>query len=52
MDCGARQGSGASALSVPDEIDDTIARVKLKAMGLSIDTLTPEQKSYLSGWEV
>ncbi len=37
---------------VPDEIDDTIARVKLKAMGLSIDTLTPEQKSYLSGWEV
>ena len=36
---------------VPDEIDDQIGRVKLKAMGLSIDTLTQEQKDYLAGWE-
>jgi adenosylhomocysteinase len=37
--------------NVPDEIDDQIGRVKLAAMGLSIDTLTPEQKDYLAGWE-
>ena len=36
---------------VPDEIDDQIGRVKLAAMGLAIDTLTPEQKEYLAGWE-
>ena len=36
---------------VPDEIDDQIGRVKLAAMGLSIDTLTQEQKDYLAGWE-
>ena len=35
---------------VPDSIDDEIGRYKLKAMGLSIDTLTPEQEAYLSGW--
>ena len=37
--------------NVPDEIDDKIGRVKLAAMGLSIDTLTQEQKDYLAGWE-
>ena len=36
---------------VPGEIDDQIGRVKLAAMGLSIDTLTPEQEKYLAGWE-
>ena len=36
---------------IPDEIDDQIGRVKLASMGLSIDTLTPEQEAYLSGWE-
>ena len=36
---------------VPDEIDDQIGRVKLAAMGLSIDTLTQEQKDYLAGWK-
>ena len=36
---------------VPDEIDDQIGRVKLAAMGLSIDTLTPEQVDYLNGWK-
>ena len=34
---------------VPGEIDDQIGRVKLAAMGLSIDTLTPEQEKYLAG---
>jgi adenosylhomocysteinase len=37
---------------VPKEIDKEIARLKLKAMGVEIDTLTPEQKKYLSSWEM
>jgi adenosylhomocysteinase len=36
---------------VPDDIDSTIARLKLKSMGITIDTLTPEQKKYLESWE-
>ncbi|MCD8144038.1 MAG: adenosylhomocysteinase [Oscillospiraceae bacterium] len=36
---------------VPDSIDDEIGRYKLSAMGLSIDTLTPEQEEYLAGWK-
>jgi adenosylhomocysteinase len=37
---------------VPDEIDNEIARLKLKAIGISIDVLTEEQKKYLSSWEM
>ncbi len=37
---------------VPLEIDQKIARLKLKAMGIEIDTLTEEQKRYLSSWEM
>ncbi len=36
---------------VPEEIDQTVARLKLQAMGIEIDTLTPEQEKYLAGWE-
>ena len=36
---------------VPAEIDDEIGRVKLAAMGLAIDTLTPDQVDYLNGWK-
>ena len=36
---------------VPDSIDDEIGWYKLKAMGLAIDRLTPEQEAYLNGWE-
>jgi adenosylhomocysteinase len=36
---------------VPEVIDKEIARLKLKAMGVSIDTLTPEQLKYLASWE-
>ncbi|MBI2083914.1 MAG: adenosylhomocysteinase [Deltaproteobacteria bacterium] len=35
---------------VPQEIDREIARLKLKGMGVSIDTLTTEQEKYLSSW--
>jgi adenosylhomocysteinase len=37
--------------SVPAEIDREIARLKLDGMGVSIDTLTPQQVSYLNSWE-
>ena len=36
---------------VPDDIDKEVARLKLKAMGIAIDTLTEEQERYLSSWE-
>lgn len=38
--------------SVPEKIDKEIARLKLKAMGIRIDTLTPEQRKYLKSWEM
>ena len=37
--------------SVPKEIDRQIARLKLTAMGIEIDTLTEEQKRYLTSWQ-
>jgi adenosylhomocysteinase len=37
--------------SVPPEVDAEIARIKLSAMGVKIDTLTPEQTKYLNSWE-
>ncbi len=37
--------------SVPEEIDRQVARLKLQAMGIEIDTLTPEQQEYLVSWE-
>ncbi|MGD8244687.1 MAG: adenosylhomocysteinase [Anaerolineae bacterium] len=37
--------------TVPQEIDEEIARLKLEAMGIEIDVLTAEQREYLSSWE-
>jgi adenosylhomocysteinase len=37
--------------SVPAEIDNEIARIKLDAMGVKIDVLTEEQVKYLNSWE-
>lgn len=37
--------------SVPSPIDREIARLKLAAMGVTIDTLTAEQEKYLRSWE-
>ncbi len=37
---------------VPKLIDDEIARLKLEAMGIRIDTLTEEQEKYLNSWEL
>jgi adenosylhomocysteinase len=36
---------------VPEEIDKEIARFKLEAMGIRIDTLTAEQAAYLASWQ-
>ena len=36
---------------VPKEIDETVAKLKLKAMKVDIDELTDEQKKYLGTWE-
>jgi adenosylhomocysteinase len=38
--------------SVPKEIDEQIARLKLAAMGVTIDVLTPEQEAYLNEWRM
>jgi len=38
--------------AIPKKIDDLIAMMKLKSMGVNIDKLTPEQKQYLSSWEM
>ena len=36
---------------VPTEIDEEVARLKLRGMGFEIDTLTAEQEAYLKSWE-
>ncbi|MCW4021118.1 MAG: adenosylhomocysteinase [Candidatus Bathyarchaeota archaeon] len=36
---------------VPREIDDLVARLKLKGIGVEIDEMTEEQKKYMSSWE-
>lgn len=38
--------------TLPTELDQEIARLKLEAMGVSIDTLTPEMLEYLNSWTV
>jgi len=38
--------------TVPKEIDEKVAELKLKSMGVGIDELTAEQKKYLSTWEM
>lgn len=37
--------------TVPTEIDEQIARLKLASMGVEIDELTEEQRNYLESWE-
>ena len=42
---------GAGLHNVPTEIDKEVARLKLAAMGVTIDSLTPAQELYLNSWE-
>lgn len=37
---------------IPVELDKEIARLKLQAMGVTIDTLTPAQRKYLASWDM
>ena len=37
--------------SVPEDIDKYVAKMKLDAMGVRIDKLSPEQERYLSSWQ-
>ena len=37
-------------ITLPLELDQWIAKIKLETMGIGIDTLTPEQQKYLSSW--
>jgi adenosylhomocysteinase len=37
---------------VPRALDEQVARLKLSALGVAIDTLTPEQERYLASWEL
>jgi adenosylhomocysteinase len=60
----ANQALGAAYLSrkadkleknvyaVPQDIDDEVAALKLRAMGVNIDTLTEEQAEYLASWHI
>ncbi len=42
---------GAEVYTIPADVDNEIARLKLEAMGINIDTLTPQQEQYLNQWE-
>ena len=42
----------AKVYNVPQEIEDWVATLKLKSMGITIDELTEEQKHYLASWEM
>jgi adenosylhomocysteinase len=41
----------ARVITLPEEIDNEIARLQLEIMGVNIDTMTEEQKAYLSSWQ-
>jgi adenosylhomocysteinase len=37
---------------VPRSVDEWVASLKLQTMGIAIDSLTAEQKTYLESWEM
>ena len=41
----------ATVYPVPEEIDREVARLKLASMGITIDELTDEQKTYMQSWQ-
>ena len=45
------KGLSKTVHNVPREIDEKVSRLKLTAMGVKIDSLTPAQKKYLSSWQ-
>ncbi len=49
--CRQSKKMGKTVYPVPTTIDAEIAKMKLKSMGINIDTLTKEQKAYLEAWQ-
>ncbi|MDR3278057.1 MAG: adenosylhomocysteinase, partial [Oscillospiraceae bacterium] len=47
-----RNSLAVGVIDVPEAIDLEVARRKLAAGGLAVDTLTPEQETYLSSWRL
>lgn len=43
---------GNKVYNVPEKIEKQVAKLKLKAMGIRIDKLTPEQEKYLQSWQI
>src|SRR5207249_4926269 len=43
---------GREVHRIPRDLDKEIARLKLQAMGVGIDALTPEQQKYLASWDL
>ena len=46
------RGLSHTVHEVPKAIDEAVSRLKLAGVGMAVDTLTPEQEAYLSGWKV
>ncbi|MBI4177528.1 MAG: adenosylhomocysteinase [Candidatus Aenigmarchaeota archaeon] len=46
----AKNKLGPKVHVLPAKIDDLVARLQLESMGVKIDSLTPEQEKYLTGW--
>jgi adenosylhomocysteinase len=44
------KGMEKKVYDVPDHIDEEVAKLKLAAMKVNIDTLTPEQEVYMASW--
>jgi adenosylhomocysteinase len=44
------QEIGNRVVNVPYELDEQVARTKLASLGIAIDSLSEEQKSYLDSW--
>ena len=47
-----KQNLKNAVYDVPREVDHWVASLKLQTMGIAIDTLTDEQRKYLSSWEI
>lgn len=45
------QNLGKAVYDVPKEIDERVSKLKLKALGVKIDVLTPAQQKYLASWQ-
>ncbi|MFW9779651.1 MAG: adenosylhomocysteinase [Candidatus Heimdallarchaeota archaeon] len=43
---------GGKVVEIPEDIDNTVARLKCQALGIKLEELTPEQEKYLASWRV